>query len=56
MRTTLEAISLEKRRGIVDGYNRDDEIYGTVERLGTGNNGDRRGVGEKENHPSLNKS
>jgi hypothetical protein len=34
LRTTLEAISFEKRRGIVDGYARDDEIYKEVERLG----------------------
>jgi hypothetical protein len=29
-----EAISFEKRRGIVDGYIRDDETHMTVERLG----------------------
>jgi hypothetical protein len=32
--TTLEAISFEKRRGILDGYTRDDEIYKAVERVG----------------------
>jgi hypothetical protein len=35
VRTTLEAISSEKRRGILDEYGRDDEIYKAVERLGT---------------------
>jgi hypothetical protein len=32
---TLEAISFEKKQGILDGYGRDDEIYKAVERLGT---------------------
>jgi hypothetical protein len=35
LKTMLEAISFEKRRGIPDGYRRDDEIYKAVERLGT---------------------
>jgi hypothetical protein len=35
LKTTLEAISSEKRRGILDGYSRDDEIHEAVERLGT---------------------
>jgi hypothetical protein len=35
LKTTLEAISFERRQGILDGYSRDDEIYEAVERLGT---------------------
>jgi hypothetical protein len=35
LKTTLEAISFEKRRGILDGYSRDDETHKAVERLGT---------------------
>jgi hypothetical protein len=35
LETTLEAISFEKRRGILDGYTRDDETHNAVERLGT---------------------
>jgi hypothetical protein len=35
LKTTLEAISFEKRRGILDGYTRDDETQKAVERLGT---------------------
>jgi hypothetical protein len=34
LKTTLGAISFEKRRGILDGYIRDGEIYKAVERLG----------------------
>jgi hypothetical protein len=34
LKTRLEAISFEKRRGILDGYTRDDEIYKAVKRLG----------------------
>jgi hypothetical protein len=34
LKTTLGAISFEKRRGILDGYTRDDEIYKAVERPG----------------------
>jgi hypothetical protein len=34
LKTTLEAVSFEKRRGILDGYTREDEIYKTVEKLG----------------------
>jgi hypothetical protein len=35
LKTTLEAISSKKRRGLPDGYSGDDEIYKAVERLGT---------------------
>jgi hypothetical protein len=35
IKTTLEVIFSEKRRGILDGYIRDDEIYKEVKRLGT---------------------
>jgi hypothetical protein len=35
LKTRLEAISFEKRRGILDGYSRDDKIYKAIERLGT---------------------
>jgi hypothetical protein len=35
LKTTLEAISFEKRQGILGGYTRDDEIYKEAERLGT---------------------
>jgi hypothetical protein len=31
----LKAISFEKRRGILDGYTREDGIYKTAKRLGT---------------------
>jgi hypothetical protein len=34
LETTFEAISSEKRRGILDGYTRDDETHKAVERLG----------------------
>jgi hypothetical protein len=34
LNTTLEAISFEKRWGILDGYTRDDETHKAVERLG----------------------
>jgi hypothetical protein len=34
-KTTFEAISFEKRRGILDGYSGDDETHKEVERLGT---------------------
>jgi hypothetical protein len=34
LKTRFEAISFEKRRGILDGCSRDDEIYKEVERLG----------------------
>jgi hypothetical protein len=34
LKTTLETISSEKRRGILDGYTRDDEIRKAVGRLG----------------------
>jgi hypothetical protein len=34
LKTTLKAISFEKRRGILDGYTRDDETHKAVERLG----------------------
>jgi hypothetical protein len=35
LKITLEAISFEKRRGILDGYSRNDEIHKKRERLGT---------------------
>jgi hypothetical protein len=35
MKTTFEAISVEKRWGILDGYNRGDETRKEIERLGT---------------------
>jgi hypothetical protein len=34
LKTTLEAVSFEKRRGILDGYSRDDKTYKAAERLG----------------------
>jgi hypothetical protein len=34
LKTTLEAISFERRRGILDGYSGENEIYKEVERLG----------------------
>jgi hypothetical protein len=34
VKTRFEAISFEKRRGILDGYSKDDEIHKAVERLG----------------------
>jgi hypothetical protein len=34
LKTTLEAIPFEKRRGILDGYTRDDETHKAVERPG----------------------
>jgi hypothetical protein len=34
-KTSFETVSFEKRRGILDGYTRDDEIYKEAERLGT---------------------
>jgi hypothetical protein len=33
LKTRFEAISFEKRRGILDEYTRDDEIYKAVERF-----------------------
>jgi hypothetical protein len=35
LKTTLEAISSSKRRGIPDGYNGGDETHKAVERQGT---------------------
>jgi hypothetical protein len=35
LKTTLKAMAFEKRRGILNGYTRDDEIYKAVGRLGT---------------------
>jgi hypothetical protein len=35
MKTILEAIPFEKRRGILDGYSKDDETHKEAERLGT---------------------
>jgi hypothetical protein len=34
LKTTLKVIFFEKRRGILDGYTRDDETHKAVERLG----------------------
>jgi hypothetical protein len=34
LKTTLEAMSSEKRQGMLDGYSRDDETHKAVERLG----------------------
>jgi hypothetical protein len=39
LKTTLEAISFEKRRGTPDGYSRDDKIHREVEGLGTATSG-----------------
>jgi hypothetical protein len=35
LKTTPEAISFERRRGILDGYSGDDKTHKAVERLGT---------------------
>jgi hypothetical protein len=35
LKTRLEAVSFEKRRGILNGYVRDGEAHKAVERLGT---------------------
>jgi hypothetical protein len=35
LKTTLEAISFQKRRGILEGYCKDGKTHKAVERLGT---------------------
>jgi hypothetical protein len=39
LKTTLEVISFEKRRGILDGYTGDEETHRAVERPGDSNDG-----------------